>query len=366
MAPTTRSATRRGIEAVADDDDMPIAPGRRVKRAKNTSKTEPESTKTGWLTDDRCRLLELPPELRNLIYGFALEQFGSPKHAPRLRRCAGIIQVKPWADRRWQAFGLTRTCKMLRVEFRPLWLRNLQISLDSLKHLDNLMKDFFPDEGDLQHAPKLVQILWDHCMDDTDVRKDITPLVRMRASASSTRHEFVPVKLADGESYFDDVCWYCVEQMDAEERGHDDWENSHEECFCFLEGMDPDDWEGYQYELIKSTKIVDKFISNGNAKWLDDVRCEKVSIQCIFGKSADPIKFRIKCKERFAQSGTQNPDEDHTKGAWNLIQAWGFTEMHFPKGTTFVIAFEAETKTMASYHELVNSEVREIRITVTK
>jgi hypothetical protein len=59
--------------------------------------------------------------------------------------------------------------------------------------LGKFVETFFHINADLQYAPKRIQVLWDHGMDDCDgANQDLTPILHMHATASSLTYEFVP------------------------------------------------------------------------------------------------------------------------------------------------------------------------------
>ncbi|KAF2026025.1 hypothetical protein EK21DRAFT_92751 [Setomelanomma holmii] len=123
--------------------------------------------------------------------------------------------------------------------------------------------------------------------------------------------------------------------------------------------MDPDDWEPFQYGLIRRTTIPNNFIRNQSAIWCCDVQEGNMSVQCVFRRSAEPIKFRIPCKTGFAQFIIGSGNDDHAEGAWKLLKDWKVLDIEFYENVEVVMAFEAERKTKKGAQKLISSEVRE-------
>jgi hypothetical protein len=305
-------------------------------------------------------------ELRNQIYEFALEIHETLIYERHIVPRPGVLAFKPWAERSWTGFGLTQTCRQVRAEYRPLWLRNLFI-LASFNGIHRFVDTFLSSALELEQAPERVQIAWDRGMDDGDGDKqDLTSLTRLHAFGSTTDLKLVPEKLAFGTLAAEDMCYYCMDEMRAEEIGEEDWYSPLDECICApdAESMDYEDWEAYQYGLISRSTILLALIRNNNAKWIEDIRKERMTVQCIFGKTASPLTFRFLCKDRFCE-GIKNGDASiHAEDAWELLHAWGIFGLPSQDEMNFVVAFEAERKIKKGAHELTSSEVREVRVTM--
>jgi hypothetical protein len=176
-----------------------------------------------------------------------------------------------------------------------------------------------------------------------------------------TRFKFVPYKLATGMSPVDDICWYCIDEMEAMDRGEEDWNSPLEECICAPgDDMNAEDWKTYQYDLIARSDIVHSLICNNNEKWLEDIRKDKMTVQCIFGKTEDTLTFRILCKDRFCGTTTNNDAPDHAESAWELLQGWGIFDLPSQDEMSLVVAFETGRKIKKGQYELTSSEVREV------
>jgi hypothetical protein len=204
---------------------------------------------------------------------------------------------------------------------------------------------------------------WDHGLDDTPGSNcHFMPLLRLHAHISDLQFEFVSYKLAAGYTPETDLCWYCIEQYEAEERGDDDWVNSVEECYCAPFDLSYEDWQAYHSVLIERTQVLRGFIHNKNEKWLDAVRQDEVDVRCVFGKAVQPITFRISCKTRFCEESKKGDAICHAEDAWSLLQEWGIFDLPHGKEMTFVVVFEGEHKIMKGDFEVTSSEVREVRI----
>lgn len=68
-------------------------------------------------------------ELRNRVYHFATESLYGHVYAPRANHTQNsrLASRNKRAKRAWEYFGLTQACQQLRVEYRPLWIRNLRV-----------------------------------------------------------------------------------------------------------------------------------------------------------------------------------------------------------------------------------------------
>jgi hypothetical protein len=81
-------------------------------------------------------------------------------------------------------FGLTQTCRQIRVEYRPLWLRNSKF-LIFLADAKEYCKTWFPTTVDLQHAPSNLQISC--CLPRNYVLFKLTSLLKIRAHRPEMR-----------------------------------------------------------------------------------------------------------------------------------------------------------------------------------
>jgi hypothetical protein len=120
------------------------------------------------------------------------------------------------AERVWKFFALTQVCKQIRSEYRPLWIRQASFQLKACD-LRPCFDTFLINSNDRKHSPKMLQISWDHGYDN-DVRRDVTPLLQLRAYIPSLKCKFILHKVAVGLDPEDNICDYCFEMMNLEDR----------------------------------------------------------------------------------------------------------------------------------------------------
>jgi hypothetical protein len=273
---------------------------------------------------------------------------------------------KAWNERAWKCFGLTQLCKEIRAEYRPLWLCNLSIS-SSNAWIENFAKTFLSSANGWKNVPKRVQIEWERGKDDIPGEiHDLTHILRMRAYSLTTSFSYVPYRIANDWLLGEDTCWYCIGEMEAEERDEDDFQNPVEDCTCAPSNLDEEDYVSYQYDLISRTSVLHNLIHNDNAAWHRQLLDDKVNVTCILGKQADPITFRILCKDRFCDADTNNDASSHAESAWQLLKTLGLFDLPAQNDMNFVVAFKTETKIKRGSHEMVSSEMREVHITQVK
>lgn len=296
------------------------------------------------------------PELRNCIYEYAAEDLDDLTYAPRVSRKA----CKPWKERIWQFFGLTQTCRQIRAEFGSIWLLKLNVRF-SPRCINDFIATFVSNKQLLSLSPRRVQIEWDTGLHDGKGDKhDLTRLLQLHAYNLSHSIAFIPERLVDGTGP-DDLCLYCFNEFEAEERGEDDFENWVERCTCAPEDLDHDEWVAHSYELISRTDILLTIILHNNQAWQKDIRSEMMEVQCIFGKSTEPITFRILCKERFCEAIANDDASVHAKKAWELLSKWDILDVATDE-MEFVVAFKLEQKIKEKGYEMITTEVREVRI----
>lgn len=297
-------------------------------------------------------------ELRNHIYEFALEDHMKAGFAPCVNIYAASRNANPWAGRLWAFFALCQVCRQVRSEYRPLWLSNLSIRT-YLGLVASFDATFLSGNGSNSHAPKLVQIEYDH---NNTMRKDITPLVALGAQFPMLKISFVPHKLSDGGAQEEDICDYCIENIWADDHGLEEWLNMYDECTCADPDLNEEDWKGYHYGLIRHTIVYEKFLHNDNRNWMEDVRQKRVTVHCSYERITDKIEIRIRCKERFGEAGMGNNASSDAETAWNLLEGWGILDLPMANEMNFDIGFEVETKVEKSSRELTCLETRVVRI----
>lgn len=150
-------------------------------------------------------------------------------------------------------------------------------------------------------------------------------------------------------------------EMEAEDRGEEDYENIVEECICAPFDLDSDDWVTYQYDLISRTDILKKLILNDNPAWLTDIRNNRITVKATFQKHADPITFRILCKDRFC--GAEMTDaSSHAERAWELLAKWGMFDLPCQNEMAFAVAFDVEGTIKKGGRNITSMEMREFLV----
>jgi hypothetical protein len=110
-----------------------------------------------------------------------------------------------------KSFALTQTCKQLRSEYRPLWLRYSSIRI-TFDNIGQSISTFCLTGIKYEFAPKLLVISWDTFYghnggaDDTDdygkfvdVPFEITALLRLRAFCATSVIKFVSHRLVENK-----------------------------------------------------------------------------------------------------------------------------------------------------------------------
>jgi hypothetical protein len=184
---------------------------------------------------------------------------------------------------------LTQSCKQIREEFRPLWLRDAAIRLE-IDSVEPFLATYYPNREEYQNAPRLILISWDHDEGYTeDLLFDVTPLLRLRASCSTFVAKFKCRAIIDGD--LPNVeCWECGHSIHCGCGDADcDHEDAVDEAFCDLLGE-------YHY-----TWTLDNFLANPNDSWLkairDDVR-DAMKVEC----TVDVLEQRPTIHIRFHQN----------------------------------------------------------------
>ncbi|KAI4697106.1 uncharacterized protein J4E84_000231 [Alternaria hordeiaustralica] len=139
--------------AIGNSNSEPPKKRRKAQAAATEDTIIPEAdkvTNAPWVIDpDQVfRFLDLPGELRNRIYGMAIEwsfrSFPRTHEKPKKSRRRNAVEEKAAAitqARPLPYIGLTQVCSLIRTEFRPLWLSTHQFPLFAL---EGYFKAFFP------------------------------------------------------------------------------------------------------------------------------------------------------------------------------------------------------------------------------
>ncbi|KAF2638772.1 hypothetical protein P280DRAFT_550869 [Massarina eburnea CBS 473.64] len=199
------------------------------------------------------RILDLPAELRNRVYNFAMDpsSYSGWKNAALIRsrnrapvRLYGTVKPSPTRP----FTGLLAVNKRIRNEYGPLARRNACIRL-----LPYQINPFFstyhrPPNYNYANSPKLLQISWDHSYNDSHM----LPMNLMRAHCPTTTIEFVPHHLANNE---DPVCSACEDRH---------WSYNPPAAIA-------DEIKSYDY-----LTHLNAFLAHDNKTWLQDIRDGKV------------------------------------------------------------------------------------------
>jgi hypothetical protein len=270
-------------------------------------------------------------EIRNYIYHFAQErEFDAEYLAPPLLVCRKPISARPdrtyaYSARRFLA--LTQTCKLIRTEYRPLWLREASISID-LDLVQDFLTAFYPTIEDFQNAPKLLAVLWDHRDGyDEDVLFDITPLLHLRAHCPTFVAKFCPRPLMDGDAP-NVTCFDCGHSVHCGCSDNDcDHENAIDEAMFDLE-MD------YHY-----TMALDDFIANNNKAWLkairDDFQLHSMKVECTVDIELQQLTIHIRFLKGKAPAGFT--ETSMYKGAMRYLEGMGILDLDVRGKLDFVI-----------------------------
>jgi hypothetical protein len=261
----------------------------------------------------------------------------------------------PWQQRVWQFFGLTQSCKQLRSEYRPLWIRDLTVRLKT-GIFSEFVATFLPTSKDESLlGPKLIQISWDHGLDNI-LEKDLTPFLLLRGRLPDICFDFVPYRLADlkmepGE----EPCEFCCERMHLEEHGHDP-EDADGYCSCYDSDMDYEEWVMLEEDRMEYTDILKDFLSNNNEKWMADILAENINVKFSFDRESDLPTFRIFCKKPLKMAAS---DLAH---AYDLLKSWGIFDLPSKALMEFFIAWEGKSKGRIGQYHMTKTVVRQVHV----
>ncbi|KAF1840393.1 uncharacterized protein K460DRAFT_360077 [Cucurbitaria berberidis CBS 394.84] len=359
MAPTTRSSTKRSASDTANSNPSDNKGGGQAKKARSV----PASVAAGKVTNTRCRLLELPAEIRNRIYNFAEKDYGVEDFAPLLRPLKPVAPRNAW----FRSFiGLAQTCKQLRAEYRPLFLRALQVRI-RLGQLDDFFATFYPNTPeDYQHAPTRFQISWNVGKDGkSGVMYDITRLLQLQAFSSTFNVDFVPHQVAQG-------LWpgNRISRAHVYDSDEDVFLNETEECTCDMyHDFDLRDWMiTMDDEVHAHVHHLQEFILNNNEAWLKDLRQHKMSIQCFFNDDTYQWTIDISLNgpiEEVMLDGVVAPSH-----VWRYLKVRGMLQnsrLGEKLDMDFIVKYEeALTVRMGDSREVTTSVMKKVHIRSTK
>lgn len=220
--------------------------------------------------DDSAK--NLYTEIRNRIYDYAVEDKsfrflcnGPPTVNRHVRGCGrSAWPLDPQEHSERQFLGLTQTCKQLRTEYRPIWLRNSRVRVTH----DNLrayIHTFYGCATRYTDMPRLIQISYDH---DLVQMIDVSLLLRISANCRTTQVELIPHVLTQkvGPWTDDEECPICKWELE------EGMEEAHEDGCPHLEERFEDYLDYIQDEEYLYLASLNFFLAHNNSNWLEDIR----------------------------------------------------------------------------------------------
>jgi len=220
--------------------------------------------------------------------------------------------------------SLTQTCKQIRSEYRPLWLRNSAFRIEFVD-LNKFIATFYPSVKDYSNAPKLLLIPWDH-EDDAydDTLLDITALLRFRAfcptfAAHFKARRLIEMDLPDVEC---DSCGHSINCHCNSDCSHDD---------------SIDDAMGELYMEYEYLELLNEVLANKRPAWLKTLRDKRnaIKVEC----TVDLETQRLTVYTRF-HTGTAPRYLEKTSmfsGATWFLNHNGFLDLALRKDMDFVV-----------------------------
>ncbi|KAL1613177.1 hypothetical protein SLS60_001409 [Paraconiothyrium brasiliense] len=165
--------------------------------------------------------LDLPAELRNRVYDYAVES------EPLMEDYPPLLAHRPMTQNTWpikhqalatrKCFGLTQVCKQIRTEYLPLWKCNLWQGI-AYCDFESFVDTFYANEEDTQ-APKMLQIACDgRGLSFFQPCIDLLQFMRFRSRFPATKIKFVDRATVEwnkserGPDYRMGQCFRCQEE----------------------------------------------------------------------------------------------------------------------------------------------------------
>ncbi|EUC45190.1 hypothetical protein COCMIDRAFT_5589 [Bipolaris oryzae ATCC 44560] len=255
-------------------------------------------------------------EIRNFIYEFAIaaETPDTPEGDVLLRKA----DPKPYTTRPWKFFGLTQTCRQIRAEFRPLWMRNTSIRFMGLEDSVSFISTFMPAIAEFKHAPECFTIGTAYKV-GRDSLCDITLLFRMDAFCPYFCLSFSPFEVIMGRPPPDERICPCCEEHFNPHTGEWSGTGIEEDCICIPSDADLQDrvdWEGFRdEELIHMDPLFE--IQSASEAWWKDLQDDKISIYMTASLSEVLPRFRIEYKAQGPRNGSSR------RLVRELLSRWG-------------------------------------------
>ena len=270
-------------------------------------------------------------EIRNRIYLFARErEFDAGDRTPPLLVCRDSKLARQDRTSAYSArtfLALTQTCKQIRTEYRPLWLRDSSITID-LDDVQDFITAFYPTIEDFQNVPKLLVVSWDHRDGyDEDLLFDITPLLHLRAHGPNFVAKFVSRLIMDYDVP-DVPCYECGHSVNCDCGDNDcDHDLAIDDAVSALH-MD------YEY-----TMTLDDFLANSNEAWLkairDDFQLRSMKVECVVDVETQLLTIYIRFLKGKAPTGFTK--KSMYKGAMRYLRDMGIMDLDIRGHFEFVI-----------------------------
>ena len=292
-------------------------------------------------------------EIRNRIYDFCKEKSGRYSNQPPPLRKIKIRQVLPeFLLRARTFFSLTQACKQIRLEYRPLWLRQSRVLVD-IDDLEEFLSTFYriPDHPETWYrdAPRALTISWDHDMSEygDDVALiDIGPLLKLHAYAPSSIITFQSRRLLEFAlpcAKCND-CGYCIHADDYAELECDDPadEMRYEEMGypCNHEDTIDDVIESLHSEYGYLSPL-NEFLGNSNTRWLktvQDMPLNSIELACTMGEHSYVPTIYIRFEKQSAPA--QLRTRDTYRRAVTYLTEMGMTDLAWYEHLDFVVGVQ--------------------------
>ncbi|KAF2450323.1 hypothetical protein P171DRAFT_479419 [Karstenula rhodostoma CBS 690.94] len=303
----------------------------------------------------RCRLKELPAELRNRIYDFAQETVAIPT---TLSKTPASGDGGPPSS--YQFLALMQTCALIREEYRPIWLRDLVVRL-KLGEVQMFINDFY--EGEFGYdlvpwkAPKTIFISWDHNGPyGKGLLFDLTPLLKLQNSRPDFIAEFACRQLVDQDfdnDYDYPCCRQCGESL-LYFPGDMSCAHDHEEA------VNQNLW--YLNQKYYYLEAINNFFANSHENWLtlrgrlyDTTKVQALLLVDHERPTRAPGRLTIHLRlSKYASDRTPFSKFDMFNSRVQLLESLGIQELEGLTTVDFVLAEETGISTI-DYAEQIHA-----------
>ncbi|KAF2870432.1 hypothetical protein BDV95DRAFT_595933 [Massariosphaeria phaeospora] len=270
-------------------------------------------------------LLTLSGEVRNRIYDYVTtsnhlwKDAYAPLIAPLSGKKSGETPKRPdnWM---WTSFAFTQTCKQIRSEYRPIWLRSSDIRIQ-YHDVDRFLSTFYVSPPDMQNGPMRLQISWAGEMRNDNII-DILPLLRLAASGSSGSRAsimFIPHVLAEGLQYR--KCWPCGRLDDDPDYYEFEVEVPCRKCAYFRKHDDLNALNKHEH-----LSFLNGVLESNNKTWRTAIREGNLAAVTYSLRFRKPLKMRID----FAMAGAPAylNWQNMSQGAMRFVREAGLEYAH--------------------------------------